>query len=350
MNTKVIAVLYALLAAVFYALNTPASKLLLEQVPPTFMAAFLYLGAGVGVGLMYLPHIRQESPEERLKKEDLLYTVGMILLDILAPIFLMLGIRLGTASGASLLGNFEIVATTLIALLLFRETVTRRLWIAIGFICASSILLSFDGTSQFSFSYGSLFVLLATACWGLENNCTRKISDKSTYQIVLLKGIFSGGGSFCIACLLGERMPEMAFILTAMVLGFVAYGLSIFLYIRAQRTLGAAKTSAYYAAAPFVGALLSFTLVGEPLSSSYLLALVLMLAGTGFVIWDTMVKHHAHTHSHTITHTHNGITHTHTITHTHGHDHFGAEEKHGHQHSWEALEAEHIHNHGDAEL
>lgn len=348
-KTNGIAVLYALLAAVFYALNTPASKLLLEQVPPTFMAAFLYLGAGVGVGLMYLPHIRQEAPGDRLKKEDLLYTAGMILLDILAPIFLMLGIRLGTASGASLLGNFEIVATTLIALLLFRETVTGRLWIAIGFICASSILLSFDGTAGFRFSFGSLFVLLATACWGLENNCTRKIADKSTYQIVLLKGIFSGGGSFCIACLLREPLPDPAHIFAAMVLGFVAYGLSIFLYIRAQRTLGAAKTSAYYAVAPFVGALLSFTLVGEPLSGSYLLALGLMLIGSGFVVWDTMVKHHTHMHTHTVTHTHNGITHTHTFAHSHGHDHFGSEEKHGHSHTSEALMAEHAHSHESPE-
>lgn len=180
----------------------------------------------------------------RLTKRELPYTIGMIVLDILAPIFLMIGIDIGSAANASLLGNFEIVATTVIALLVFKEAVSGKLWASIIFITLSSIILSFEGSGSFQFSYGSLFVLLATACWGLENNCTRKISEKSTYEIVVLKGAFSGGGSFIIAMMLKEQMPDLKYIISAMVLGFVAYGLSIFLYIRAQRVLGAAKTSA----------------------------------------------------------------------------------------------------------
>ena len=133
-KTKTSAIILALLAAVFYAINTPFSKILLENVQPTFLAAFLYLGAGVGVGMMYLFHIKKEDKSERLTKQDLPYTVGMILLDIVAPIFLMIGIKMGTASNASLLGNFEIVVTTLIALLIFKEKVSGKLWIAIGFI------------------------------------------------------------------------------------------------------------------------------------------------------------------------------------------------------------------------
>lgn len=197
-NKSVVAVIYALFAAVFYAINTPFSKILLNDVPATFMAAFLYMGAGFGVGIMYLFHIKKENKTERLTKKDLPYTVGMIVLDILAPIFLMIGISIGSASNASLLGNFEIVATTVIALLIFKEAVSKELWIAIAFITLSSIILSFEGSGSFQFSYGSLFVILATLCWGLENNCTRKISDKSTYEIVVLKGVFSGGGSFLI--------------------------------------------------------------------------------------------------------------------------------------------------------
>ena len=148
-KTKTSAIILALLAAVFYAINTPFSKILLGNVPPTFLAAFLYLGAGVGVGMMYLFHIKKEDKSERLTKQDLLYTVGMILLDIVAPIFLMIGIKMGTASNASLLGNFEIVATTLIALLIFKEKVSGKLWIAIGFITLSSIVLSFEGIGSF---------------------------------------------------------------------------------------------------------------------------------------------------------------------------------------------------------
>ncbi|WP_315271673.1 DMT family transporter [Oribacterium sinus] len=329
---KIGAVILAFLAAVFYAINMPVSKFLLNNVTPTFMAAFLYLGAGVGVGIMYLFHIKKEEEAERLTKQDLPYTIGMIVLDIAAPIFLMIGIKMGTASNASLLGNFEIVVTTLMALLIFKEQVSGKLWIAIGFITLSSIVLSFEGSGSFQFSIGSLFVILATCCWGLENNCTRKISDKSTYEIVLLKGIFSGGGSFTIAMVLGEKIPEMIYIAIVMLLGFVAYGLSIFLYIRAQRNLGAAKTSAYYAVAPFIGSFLAFVVNGEKLAVEYFIGLALMLVGTVFVVYDTMINHHLHGHTHTIVHTHNGVTHTHMITHEHEHNHFGNEEGHGHKH------------------
>lgn len=287
-KSKHISIIFALLAAAFYAINTPLSKLLLNNVPATFMAAFLYLGAGVGVGIMYLFHWHNEDRAERLTKKDLPYTIGMIVLDILAPIFFMLGIKYGTAANASLLGNFEIVATTLIACLAFKEAVSKRLWAAIGMITLSSILLSFEGAGSFRFSYGSVLVLLAIACWGLENNCTRSISDKSTYEIVVLKGVFSGGGAFVIALISGEKLPEIRYILPAMLLGFVAYGMSIFLYIRAQRDLGAAKTSAYYAVAPFVGAFLSFVILGEKLTIVYFAALIIMIAGTVFVVKDTV--------------------------------------------------------------
>ena len=289
-NDKVTAVCYAIAAAVFYALNVPCSKLLLDKIAPTFMAAFLYLGAGIGVSIMYLFHHRHESPTERLEKKDMPYTVGMVLLDIIAPILLMLGVKLGTSANASLLGNFEIVATTIIALLIFKEKVSRKLWTAIGFITLSSIILSFSGEDSFSFSVGSLLVLGATACWGLENNCTRSISEKSTYQIVTIKGFGSGIGSLIVAMTLGESLPEIRYILPAVLLGFVAYGLSIFTYIRAQKTLGAAKTSAFYAVAPFIGALLSFVFLRESMTTAYIIALVIMIIGTVFVVSDTLVS------------------------------------------------------------
>lgn len=149
-NTKPI--LLALLAAVFYAFNTPLSKLLLEAVPSTLMAGLLYLGAGLGVGILYLFHFPHEPKEERLTRRDLPYTLGMILLDIAAPICLMLGLKSTSAANASLLGNFEIVATTLIALVVFHEAVSRTLWAAVGLITLSSILLTLEGSGSFRFS------------------------------------------------------------------------------------------------------------------------------------------------------------------------------------------------------
>jgi len=292
----------------------------------------LYLGAGAGVGVMYLFRFKREDRSERLKKNDLLYTIGMIVLDIAAPIFLMLGISLGSAANASLLGNFEIVATTIIALVIFEEKVSWKLRIAIGFITISSIVLSFEGTHSMKFSLGSLFVILATCCWGLENNCTRKISSKSTYEVVTIKGIFSGLGSFVIAIILGEAFPEIKYIAFAMILGFVAYGLSIFLYVRAQRDLGAARTSAYYAVAPFIGTLLAFLINKDGLSASYFIGLALMVIGTIYVICDTLEREHIHKHNHTIVHTHDGTTHTHHISHAHSHAHSIIKENHHHHH------------------
>lgn len=291
-NGKIKATLFAVFAAAFYALNVPFSKLLLKDVPPTLMASFLYFGAGIGIGFPYLFYWKREKKEDRLTREDLPYTLGMVALDILAPIFLMLGIRIGSSANASLLGNFEIVATTLIALLLFKEKVSGKLWISILFITVSSIILSFEGSGSFRFSMGSLFVLLATICWGLENNCTRKISEKSTFQIVTIKGLCCGTGSFLIATIIGESLPKITYIALAMILGFAAYGLSIFLYIKAQRDLGAAKTSAYYSIAPFIGTFLAFVVNGEELTAAYFLGLFFMIIGTLFVVADTLMYRH----------------------------------------------------------
>lgn len=337
-SKKMRAILYAFLAAVFYAINVPMSKILLQNVGPTTMAALLYLGAGIGIGILSLIHKMDRASSDRLSKKDLPFVIGMIVLDIAAPIFLMLGISYGSSANASLLGNFEIVATTVIALLIFNEAVSKRLWAAIALITLSSVLLSFEGADSFRFSYGSIFVLAATVCWGFENNCTRNISSKSTYAIVVLKGICSGLGALAITFIKRETMPELWYIVTALLLGFVSYGLSIFLYVRAQNVLGAAKTSAYYAVAPFVGVFLSFVFLRERLSWMYLVALIVMIVGSVLVVVDTLVKHHAHEHQHMFTHTHDGTTHMHTVTHIHEHNHYVTDDKHGHRHTQTELE------------
>lgn len=278
----------AILAAAFYALNAPLSKWLLAEVPPTMMAALLYLGAGGGMALVRagqraVGRVPREAP---LARADLPYTVGMVVLDIAAPIFLMIGLTRTTAANVSLLNNFEIVATALIALGLFGERISRRLWAAIVFVTVSSILLSVEDSSSFSFSLGSVFVLLACTCWGLENNCTRSIADKDPLQIVVIKGFGSGAGSLVIALMLGERLPAPGYALGALALGFVAYGLSIRFYIYAQRGLGAAKTSAYYALAPFLGAGLSLVLFRQRPQPYFWAVLLLMAMGTWLASTD----------------------------------------------------------------
>lgn len=293
MNKKLIAIFYAIAAAAFYALNVPCSKILLGHISPVFMAGLLYIGAGFGVGILYLFHIKHEPQSERLDRNDFPYTLGMVLLDIVAPILLMFGVKYGTSSNASLLGNFEIVATTLIAFFIFRERVSLCLWLAILFITASSFILSFENIQDFNFSIGSIFVLGATICWGLENNCTRKISDKSTYQIVTIKGLCSGLGSIAVSIATNEINFAVKYIPQALLLGFVAYGLSIFTYIRAQKYLGAAKTSAFYAIAPFIGVLFSILLLDEKITLQNTVAFLVMIIGTTFVVYDTLDRTHS---------------------------------------------------------
>lgn len=271
----------AVLAAALYAVNSPFSKLLLEYMPSTLMAGFLYIGAGVGMGVIALIRkVRKtDAAEEKITKADLPYTIAMIVLDIAAPIFLLLGLSFTTAANASLLNNFEIVATALIALAVFGEKISTRLWVGILFVTASCALLSFEDITSLDFSLGSLFILLASVCWGVENNCTRKLSSKDPLQIVLLKGIFSGLGSVCIGLCIGERITVVWSIFAVLAVGFVAYGLSIFFYVYAQRLLGAARTSAYYAVAPFIGTLLSLVIFRDVPPITYFIALVLMLIG-----------------------------------------------------------------------
>lgn len=272
------AIFHAVLAAALYAVSIPFSKLLLVEVPPTMLAAFLYIGAGIGMAV--LGAVKKNRGEEPLKRSDIKYTISMVVLDIMAPILLMLGLKFSPAANASLLNNFEIVATAVIALAVFGEMVGKRLWTAIALITLSSILLTLDTAEEFSFSFGSLLVLGATICWGIENNCTRQIADKDPLQIVMIKGLGSGLGALVVAWIIGEKLVSAEWLLATMLLGFVAYGLSIYYYTYAQRVIGAARTSAYYAIAPFIGVVLSMLILGERPNWIFFVALAIMLVGT----------------------------------------------------------------------
>ena len=283
MNKRYTATIFAILAAALYAINIPISKILLTQVTPTMMAAFLYLGAGLGLFLYQLLTPKKESGEP-LSKEDLPYTIGMIVFDIAAPILLMLGLQQTNSANASLLNNFEIVATSLIAFFIFKEAISKKLGLAIVLVTVASIALSFEEKGSFDFNAGSLFVLGAASCWGLENNCTRMLSSKSSVQVTTIKGIFSGLGSLIVAFIVGERLPAIMWILAVLVLGFISYGLSINFYIKAQKDLGAAKTSAYYAIAPFLGAAFGMLQLNEKPGIQFYIGLVIMIIATILMI------------------------------------------------------------------
>ncbi len=284
------AILFAVLAAALYAISVPFSKLLMGEASPTMLAGFLYIGAGVGIGAWMLgkKFCGVKQKDDLLEKKDLPYTIAMVVLDIAAPIFLMYGVARTSSANVSLLNNFEIVATSIIALAVFGEKISKKLWIAISLVVLSGIILGFEGTGAFRFEIGSVFVLCACLCWGIENNCTRSISDKSSEQIVLIKGLFSGFGGIIVALLAGENFPAAKIIAAIMLLGFVAYGLSIKFYIMAQATLGAAKTSAFYAIAPFLGVGFSFLFIGEQPGIQFYVALAVMAVSTVVMVQDTL--------------------------------------------------------------
>lgn len=338
-DRKFKAVSYAILAALLYGISSPVSKVLLVEIPPTLMAALLYLGAGIGMVIINLYNLlsRREQLEARMTVKEMPYIVGMILLDIAAPIFLMLGLTLTTSSNASLLNNFEIVATSLIALFIFKETIGRRMWLAIALITISSIILSVSDLSSLSFSAGSIFVLLACISWGFENNCTRMLSLKDPLQIVVVKGFGSGLGSLIISFAIHESSYNWVYISSTLLLGFVAYGMSIFLYIKAQRELGAARTSAFYAAAPFIGVIISWIILHEPITTTFIIALIIMLIGTYYAVSED----HKHSHEHSVE------THEHKHNHHDGHHNHSHESEidgdHSHEHTHEIVEHAHAH-------
>lgn len=304
------------------------------------MAAFLYLGAGLG--LFFYGKITKEQGE-KLTRTDLPYTIGMIVLDIVALILLMLGLEHTNSANASLLNNFEIVATSIIAFLVFREKLSKRLTLAIVLVTAASIALSFEGAGSFQFNTGSLLVLGAACCWGLENNCTRMLSNKSSVQITTIKGIFSGLGSLIVALIVGESIPGIIWIGAVFLLGFVAYGLSINFYIKAQKDLGAAKTSAYYSVAPFLGVLFGVLLLRERPGIQFYVGLAIMIAATVLMVKDTISLQHTHEHSHVHTHEHRhgDVVHSHEHEHIHSHTHIHGENEAKHSHKHDMIEGHH---------
>ncbi len=298
---------HALLAAVLFAISAPFAKMLLNEVQPVMLAALLYLGSGAGLLLLKaVVHQIKPDTEASLSKTDLPWLIAAILAGgIAAPIALMLGLSVTPAATASLLLNFEGVATSLIAAMMFKEALDKRIWIAIILITIASVTLTWDRNGSLGFSIGAFGILAACVLWGLDNNFIRHISAKDPVTITILKGLVAGSFSLCIAFALKNHLPPFRHILMSAALGFFAYGLSIVFFISSMRNLGAARTCAYFGTAPFIGALLSFIIFKELPDVLFIIATPLMVFGVVYLLNE---KHgHVHTHE--------------EIEHEHGHDH-----------------------------
>jgi drug/metabolite transporter (DMT)-like permease len=325
----------ALGAALLFGSGTPLAKLLLDGVSPWLLAGLLYLGSGVGLTL-YRRLIH--APAVRLPRNELSWFAGAILSGgIVAPVLLMMGLTGIPASGASLLLNAEGVFTALLAWFAFKENFDRRIALGMGAIVLGAAVLSWPGEAHFAGVWPTLAVLGACFAWGIDNNLTRKVSLTDATWIASMKGLVSGAVNLTLAFALGASIPPLVNLAGAMLVGLLAYGVSLALFVVGLRHLGTARTGAYFSVAPFFGAVLAL-LLGEPVTMPLLLAAVLMAIGT----WLHLTERHEHPHAHeAAAHDHE---HVHDEHHQHEHDvPVTSGTKHRHMHQHDALLHTHSH-------
>jgi drug/metabolite transporter (DMT)-like permease len=325
----------ALGAAALFGAGTPLAKLLLDSLSPWLLAGLLYLGSGLGLALY---RRCTQAPAVRLaRREAAWFAAAIVSGGTVAPLLLLYGLTAIPSSGASLLLNAEGVFTTLLAWFAFKENVDRRIAAGMLSIVAGALVLSWPGEVQFGAWWPSLAVLGACLAWAIDNNLTRRVSLTDAAWIASVKGLVAGAVNLALAFSLGAALPPLPNVAAAMVLGFLAYGVSLALFVVALRHLGTARTGAYFSAAPFVGAILALP-IGEPLTPSLLLAGTLMAVG----LWLHLSERHEHAHRHQeIEHEH---SHTHDEHHHHAHSpNVAGSVRHRHPHRHDALQHSHAH-------
>ncbi len=337
----------AIVSAILFGASTPLAKLLIgEGIQPQLLAGLFYLGAGLGLaavqgfGAVFGKHV-SEAPLRRSDVPRL--SIAVLVGGTVAPTLLLMGLARTSATAAALLLNLEGVATMVIAWIGFRENVDRRLLIGAAAITAGAVLLSIGTHTTGSPAaettlVGSLLIAAACIGWGIDNNVTRGLSGADPVQITMIKGLVAGAINVALALVTGARFPAPAPLLAAAIVGFVGYGISLVLFVRAMRYLGAARTSAYFSTAPFIGALLALALFSGSLTTSIVIAGLLM----GWGVYLHLTERHSHDHVHTeIEHEH---SHTHDAHHQHDHEaDQSANQPHSHRHRHAPLIHKHPH-------
>ena len=331
--------LVALAAAALFGASTPLAKLLQAEITPGLLAGLLYLGSGAGLALVQIVRrLGGRAVEAPLQAADMPWLAGAVLCGgVAAPLLLMWGLAGASASGVSLLLNVEGILTVLIAALVFKEAVAGRIWLAACLMLAAGLLLGYDPRAGVGVSLRTLAVIAACALWALDNNLTRRIAAADPVNIAMIKGLAAGCVNIAAALALGARLPNALPLAGALALGWLAYGVSLALYILALRHLGSARAASHFSTAPFIGAALSIALLGEPLTAGFAAAFLLMLAAT----WLVLTEQHGHTHLHEpLEHRH---LHTHDAHHQHAHRGDEGPEPHAHPHQHEPLAHSHPH-------
>lgn len=325
----------ALASALLFGAGTPLAKLLLGDVSPWLLAGLLYLGSGVGLGVYRLV---TRASRVRLDADARLPLAGAVAFGgVLGPVLLMVGLVGLPASAASLLLNAEGVFTAVLAWVVFRENVDRRVALGMLAIVAGAMVLSVPSGIELGSPWPSLAVLGACLCWGIDNNLTRAVSHADATWLAAVKGLVAGPVNLVIALVLGARWPGAPAVGAAMLVGLLAYGVSLTLFVVGLRQLGTARAGAYFSVAPFFGGLLAIVL-GEPVTWGLVVVASLMALG----VWLHLTERHEHPHEHyAVSHEH---AHVHDEHHAHDHDHPVAPGvRHSHAHDHEALA--HVHEH-----
>ena len=334
------AVLLASAAAGLFGLSTPIAKLLLSEVDPRLLAGLFYLGSGLGLAALRAGLARsRRASEAPLERHDLPWLAGAILFGgILGPLLLMAGLSRTDAATASLLLTFEGIATALISWFAFRENVNPRVATGMSLIVVGGLAVSWPGAADLGSLLGPTLVIAACVAWGIDNNLTRKVALADPIQIATLKGLVAGPVNIGLALAGGAVVPRPGAVAAAAVVGLLGYGLSLVLFIAALRDLGAARTSAYFSTAPFLGAAGAIPLNGEAPSLRLVAAGALM--GLGVCLHLTEKHEHEHRHD-PVEHTHR---HAHDRHHRHAHgDHDPPGEPHSHRHAHAAIRHSHRH-------
>lgn len=277
--------LLAIAAAVLFGLSTPAAKAIVGNVHPLLLAGLLYLGSGLGLGVIGL---LRRSQGVRLRRADAPWLLATVAFGgALGPALLMWGLTQTTGSAASLLLTLEGVFTALIAWLIFREPFNRRVGLGMAAILVGAVLLALRSSSGHAATLGALAVAGACLSWAIDNNCTSKIADVDAPTLASIKGVVAGAVNVTLALMRGAILPPVGILAASGLVGFFGYGLSLVLFVLALREIGAARTGAYFSTAPFLGAIVGLVALSEPLTISLLSAGLLM----GFGVYLHLTEH-----------------------------------------------------------
>jgi len=341
-SERVSAVIGAALAALLFGLSAPAAKVLVAVTDPWLLAGLLYVGAGVALGATWLGRALVgggPASEAPLARGDWPWLAGAILAGGgIGPVLLALGLARASAAEAALLLNLETVFTALLARLVFREHVDRRIALGLGAITVGAAVLAWNPGQGYRVTPAAGLVAGACLAWAVDNNLTRKVSTRDPIQIAALKGLIAGSTNVVIALGRGAALPHPGTVGAAALVGAVGYGGSLVLYILALRHLGAARTAAYFGTAPFVGAVAGVLGLGDPVTLALGLGALLMGAG----VWLHLSEAHGHSHAHAaVDHAHR---HRHDLHHVHLHAAgTPSGEPHSHDHSHDTLVHQHPH-------